>query len=118
MIKRREPAAIFDGFPCSQVAVGTAIRAFPPKPTGLKPDGYLPLADMNRYIRSMLPVVKAESFRRGQRPTLKEFLENHTGRSVILVEGHFLYAEGHTYWSFLRNAHDPVVQVWHLKGES
>lgn len=115
MIKRREPAPVFAGVPCSMVAVGTATGSYPPVPAGLKPDGYLPLAAMNRYVRGLLPVAKAEAFRRGARPSLKEFLETNTGRAVVLVEGHFVFADGRTYWSFLRNAHDPVVHVWHLK---
>lgn len=115
MIKRREPASVYSKLPCSMVAVGTATGSYPPVPAGLHPDGYLPLASMNRYVRDTLPVAKAQSFRRGQRPSLKEFLEKNTGRAVILVEGHFVFADGRTYWSFLRNAHDPVVHVWHLK---
>lgn len=116
MIKRREPPSfLFSTTPCSMVAVGTATGSYPPVPAGLHPDGYLPLAAMNRYVRGLLPVAKSEAFRRGQRPSLKEFLETNTGRAVILVEGHFVFAEGRTYWSFLRNAHDPVVHVWRLK---
>ena len=52
------------------------------------------------------------------RDLLKEFLETYKGRAVILVDGHFVFADGRTYWSFLRNAHDPVVHVWHLKEEN
>lgn len=115
MIKRREPESMYRHDPCSYVAVCTAAGHLCPAPSGLRPDGYLPLAAMNRYVRAMLPVARAQSFRRGQRPSLKEFLETNEGRSVILVEGHFVFADGRTYWSFLRNAHDSVVHVWYLK---
>lgn len=115
MIKRRDPKPIFYDIPCSMVAVGTASGSFPPAPEGLTSDGYLSLSGMNRYCRSMLPVSKSVNFRRGERPTLKEFLETNTQRAVICVLGHFIFADGNTYWSFLRNAKDPVVQVWYLK---
>ena len=115
MIKRRDPAPVFFNTPCSMVAVGTATGSFPPIPTGLTPDGYLSLAAMNRYCRSVLPVTKSVSYRRGERPSLKEFLEGNTKRAVICVLGHYIYADGKTYWSFLRNAKDPVVRVWYLE---
>lgn len=115
MIKRRDPAPKFYDAPCSMVAVGTATGSFPPVPEDLAQDGYLSLAGMNRYCRSQLPVAKAVDFKRGERPSLKEFLEGNTQRAVICVLGHFIYADGKTYWSFLRNAKDPVVKVWYLK---
>lgn len=115
MIKRIAPPAVFDGFPCSQTAVGSALGLFTEAPAGLKPDGYLSLDAMNRYIRSRLPVEKVESFRRGERPTLAEFLKSRDGCYVICVEGHFLYAEGETYWSFFDNDDDLVVRAWHIK---
>lgn len=115
MIKRRDPSPIYYDVPCSMVAVGTATGSFPPAPVDLASDGYLSLAGMNKYCRSMLPVTKAVAYRRGERPSLKEFLEGNTKRAVICVLGHFIYAAGNTYWSFLRNAKDPVVKVWYLK---
>lgn len=115
MIKRRDPSTIYFDVPCSMVAVGTATGSFPPVPADLTEDGYLSLAGMNRYCRAQLTVTKAESFRRGERPSLKEFLEGNKQRAIICVLGHFIYAEGKTYWSFLRNAKDPVVKVWYLK---
>lgn len=114
MIKRRDPDSIYYDIPCSMVAVGTATGSFPPPPVDLTQDGYLSLAGMNRYCRSMLHVSKAVAYRRGERPSLKEFLEGNTQRAVICVLGHFIYADGNTYWSFLRNAKDPVVKVWYL----
>jgi len=115
MIKRRDPDSIYYDIPCSMVAVGTATGSFPPVPEDLAQDGYLSLAGMNRYCRSQLPVAKAVDFKRGERPSLKEFLEGNTQRAVICVLGHFIYADSKTYWSFLRNAKDPVVKVWYLK---
>ena len=119
MIKRREPDPVFYNTPCSIVAVGTAAGKVPAaRPEGLKPNGYLPLIAMNRYVRALLPVEKSVSFRRGERPSLKDFLETNTRRCVICVLGHYLYADGNTYWSFLKNARDPVIQVWYLKEEN
>ena len=115
MIKRRDPPPMFRGVPCSMVAVGTATGAMPTRPDGLRPDGYLSLARMNRYIRDMIPASKKVQFPRANRPTLKEFLEASDRRAIVCVLGHYVYADGHTYWSFLRNAKDRVVAVWYLE---
>lgn len=115
MICRRKPSSVFYDCPCSIVAVGCASGKFPPVPADLTSDGYLSLAGMNRYCREQLSVEKAVTFRRGERPTLKEFLEGNTKRAVICVLGHFLFADGNTYWSFGKNAKDQVVKVWYLK---
>lgn len=117
MIKRREPEAMYRFDPCSYTAVCTAAGHLCPAPSGLRSDGYLTLALMDKYCRAMLPVEKTARFCRGERPTLKEFLEANTSRAVICVLGHYLYADGNTYWSFLKNARDPVVHVWYLKKE-
>lgn len=114
MIRRRDPDPVYLGVPCSMVAVGTASGAFPPKPAGLNSTGYLPLAAMDRFCRSRLPIARAVYYRRGERPSLKEFLEQNNDRAIICVLGHFIYADGSTYWSFLRNAKDPVLKVWYL----
>ena len=117
MIKRRDPATMFYDVPCSMVAVGTAIGAFPPTPGLLRADGYLPLKGMDQYCRSQLRVRKKVQFPRATRPTLKDFLEGNSEKAIICVLGHFIYADGNTYWSFLRNAKDPVVAVWYLEAE-
>ena len=117
MIKRREPDLIFEDIPCSIVAVGTAIGKMPPRPATLKDDGYMTLADMNGFCRSLLKVEKMVQFRRGSRPTLKAFLELNKRRAIVCVLGHYLYAERNTYWSFHRNGKDEVVAVWYLKKE-
>ena len=114
-VRRCEPDSVFLDVPCSMVAVGTAMGYFPPMPYGLKPDGYLSLDGMNRYCRSLLPVARAVSFRRGERPSLEKFLDKNIERAVICVLGHYLYADGATYWSFLENSGDPVVKVWYLR---
>ena len=115
MIKRREPDRMFDDIPCAIVAVGTAIGKMPPKPSALKADGYLTLTGMNKYCRSLLPVDGMVQYKRGQRPTLRDFLEGNKRKAVVCVLGHFLYADRNTYWSFLKNANDQVVAVWYLK---
>ena len=115
MIKRREPDRVFWDIPCSQVAVGTAMGKMPPRPEAMRADGYLTLTGMNRYCRSMLHVDRLVQYRRGHRPTLRDFLEENKSKAIVCVLGHFLYADRNTYWSFLKNANDPVVAVWYIK---
>ena len=114
MIKRMDPDARFTECPCSIVAVGTAIGRMPPKPDGLREDGYLTLAGMNTFCRSLLPVRRMVRYKRSERPTLKAFLEGNGGKAIVCVTGHFLYADRKTYWSFLRNAKDKVIAAWQL----
>ena len=114
MIKRRDPLPMFSGVPCSMVAVGPATGAMPEKPYGLHADGYLSLDCMNRYVRQHLAVKRRIQYPKASRPTLKEFLETNEHKCVICVKGHYVYADGKTYWSFLHNAQDPVVAVWYL----
>ena len=114
MIYRRHPDPIFTGIPCSMVAVGTATGAMPPKPSGLRQNGYLSLDCMNRYVREHLSIRRKVQFRKAERPTLKEFLESNNEKCVICVLGHYIFADHNTYWSFLRNAQDRVVAVWYL----
>ena len=114
MIKRRDPDPVFAGVPCSMVAVGTATGDMPSRPSGLRPDGYLSLECMNRFVRASLPIKKRVRFPKPERPTLKEFLDMNTEKCVVCVLGHYVYANRNTYWSFLRNAKDPVVEVWYL----
>ena len=114
MIKRRDPVPVFAGLPCSMVAVGTATGAVPERPYGLHLDGYLSLDCMNRYVRANLSIKRKVQYPKANRPTLKDFLEENTEKCVVCVKGHYVYADHNTYWSFLRNARDPVVAVWYL----
>ena len=119
MIKRITPKEIYNGLPCSLVSVGCAVGEkdgkLIEKSKGLKEDGYLTLDNMNRYIRSMLPIQKKEYFKRGERPLLKDFLEGNTRKAVVCLLGHYIYVEGEQYWSFFKNEMDPVVCVWWIK---
>lgn len=115
MIKRREPHGMFADIPCAIVAVGTAIGSMPLPPEDLTEDGYLSLRGMNKYARRNLNVAREVQYKRGERPTLREFLETNRQKAIICVLGHFIYADRNTYWSFLKNAKDPVVAVWYLQ---
>lgn len=115
MIKRRDPDKMFYDLPCAVVAVGTAIGKMPPKPEALRQDGYLTLVGMDKYCRSQVSVKGKVQYKRGCRPTLREFLEENKRKAIVCVLGHFLYADRNTYWSFLRNANDQVVAVWYLE---
>lgn len=121
-MKRCLPDECLRPFPCSMVAMGSAlgirnkrdIRAI--TPYGLHDDGYLSLDMMNKYIREHLPVVKKEQFRRGERPCLRDYLNNgFEGKAIICVKGHYIYAKNKRYYSFLYNGDDEVICVWKLR---
>lgn len=118
-MQRITPKFIYHGLPCSLVAVGCATGEKNGKiignAKGLKNNGYLSLDDMNRYIRSILPVQKKVYYKRTERPSLKDFLKNNNKRAIICLLGHYIYVEGENYWSFFDNAEDLVVCVWWLK---
>lgn len=117
-MSRITPDKLYDGLPCSMVAVGCAkndAAELVSRAVGLKGDGYLTLDDMNRYIRANLSVRKKEYFKRGERPLLKDFLNGNTERAVVCLLGHYVYVDGEDYWSFFKNEFDPVVCVWWLK---
>lgn len=120
-MKRIIPDKIYEGEPCSVVAVGCALGV-----TGtlveclfsreLHSDGYLSLDGMNRLIRSNLKVERRLNFRRGERPTLREYAATYSGkRAIVCVAGHFLYFDGRNYYSFFKNGGDPVISAWILK---
>lgn len=124
-VPRRVPDDIYRGLPCSIVAVGNAMgiksrdEIIKPqnRPQGLHEDGYLSLKDMNTYIRSKRKVVKKTVFKRGERPSLWQFLQTNKGEAIICLFGHFVYAKGQDYYSYFKNDDDDVVCVWYLKEE-
>lgn len=120
---RQNPLEKYMGMPCSYVAAGCAYeniekRPFTrPLPETLRPDGYLTLKEMNRYIRFVLPIRKKEVFKRGERLKLRDFLAKNSKKCCICVKGHFLYANGPDYWSFFPADDDDVVCVWYIRCE-
>lgn len=117
MIRRAEPQEGLRGVPCLIVAVSCARGAMLAEEPELKEDGYATLAVANKYIRQHLNVKKRIDYKRGDRPRLSEFLTEFSGKALICVLGHFLYADGSTYYSFFDNEQDDVVSVWLLKDE-
>ena len=115
LMKRREPDAGLKDLPCILTAVRSAGGNNPMIPN-IAEDGYCSLRDANKYIRDTFKVRKRTDFRRGERPTLKELIKNQkiTGPAIICVLGHFLFADGDTYYSFFKNGNDDVVAVWEL----
>ena len=117
---RYEPNSKYYCFPCSVVGTGTADEHLTGKdfsiviPEGIKPDGYLPLADEDKYIKQFLTVKKKRYFQRKERITLSEFLCNYKGAAAICVLGHFVFVDNGDYWSFFDNDNDMVVCVWYL----
>ena len=120
-VKKFTPKEAFEGYPCSVTAVGTAMGLNTEReilsimPDGLRKDGYLSLKGGNVFIRRYLRVQRYTSFKKGQRPTLGELLPCEGKKMIVLVLGHYVYAEGKYYYSFFDNINDEVVGVWWLK---
>jgi hypothetical protein len=118
-MKRIIPSHIYEGQPCSVVAVGCAMglvdglgRLVSPD---LHDDGYLSLNSMNRLIRANLIVNRQVKFKKGERPVLRDWAHENLGkRAVVCVLGHFLFFDGRDYHSFFWNGGDEVVCVWYL----
>lgn len=117
MMKRVEPNKSLYSYPCSITAVscakGNNHLYIGNVPEHIGKDGYVTLKDANRYIRDSLHVKKRIDYKRGQRPLLNNL--HIDGKAIICVLGHFLYADGETYYSFFDNENDEVVAVWLLK---
>lgn len=118
---RIEPDAKYHGMPCSYVGTGCAYEDIykkpfcPPLPDNLRDDGYLSLEDANKFIRSFLSVRKKTYYKRVDRISLREFLSMNEEKCCVCVYGHFIYVDGHDYWSFFENEDDQVVCVWYLR---
>ncbi len=121
MIKRITPHEKYEGCPCSYVAVGCAYEDINREVFNgqladeLRESGYLTLNGANKYIRQYLSVKKKLYFKRTERFKLREFLDKTEDKCIICVLGHYIYANGSTYWSFFDNEDDPVVSIWVLK---
>lgn len=122
-MKRITPDRVYEGLPCSMVAVGCALGdkgAVLAAEDGLRSpdlrsDGYLSLDGLNRLIRANMAVKKMEYFKRGERPTLYNWAHEHIGqRAVICLLGHYIYFNGYDYFSYFENDDDPVVKVWYI----
>lgn len=120
-MKRHNPPEIYRGLPCSTVAVGTACGVTTEDAlsglvsVSLRWDGYLSLDAMNRLVRANCPVKRRRDFKRGQRPTLAQYVHANQKKAVVCVKGHFLYTDGKDYYSFFWNGQDEVVCVWELQ---
>lgn len=117
-MKRILPNTWLESTPCLIVSVCSALRCGPvvfeaddyPK---LRDDGYATLNAANKWIRSHLNVRKRVTYKRGERPKLREL--DLDGEAIVCVLGHYIYADKDTYWSFFDNDDDEVVTVWLLK---
>lgn len=122
-MKRITPDRVYEGLPCSMVAVGCAMGEQGAvlaaedglRSPDLRSDGYLSLDGLNRLIRAHLGVKRMEYFKRVDRPALRDWAHANIGhRAVVCVLGHYIYFDGRDYHSFLWNGGDPVVKVWYL----
>ena len=109
---RKDPDNSLRGYPCSIVAVATALGCIPEKLPCVRSDGWATLDVANKFIRENMPVKKRINYRRGERPLLCEL--NLDGRAIVCVYGHLLYLDHDTYYSFFDNEDDDVVAVWIL----
>ena len=116
------PDEKLNNYPCCITAVISALsfdraiervannKSWFPK---MDPNGYVTLADANRFIRNNLNVVKRIDYKRGERPKLKHL--HLDGKAIVCVLGHYLYLDHEDYYSFFDNEEDDVVSVWMLK---
>lgn len=108
------PDKKFENLPCGMVAVGTAkYNEIIPFKGNMRPDGYITLNDMNRYIRSNLYVKKRTDYRRGQRPIFGEMV--FSCKAIVCVKGHYIYVDSDDYYSFFDNSNDEVITIWQLR---
>ena len=121
---RITPDRKYFDMPCAHVAIGTAYerrfcKPFPQQALSIaRANGYCTLREADSAIRHLLPVRKKVYFKRNERMALSEFLGANEAHCVVCVLGHYIYAEGSTYWSFFDNEDDPVVCAWYIeKGE-
>ena len=121
---RITPDNKFLDLPCAHVAIGIAYERrfhdpFPQQALSIScANGYCTLREADSAIRHLLPVRKKVYFKRNERMALSEFLGANEAHCVVCVLGHYIYAEGSTYWSFFDNEDDPVVCAWYIeKGE-
>lgn len=121
-MKRILPDMMYLNQPCSAVAVGCALKLTSRDSLKcvlsdeLHTDGYLSLRGANKLIRANLNVRKRVNYKRGERPTLREFCHDYSGKAIVCVLGHFVYVENGNYYSFFHNGSDEVVSVWCLRG--
>lgn len=119
-MKRILPDVMYLRKPCSVVAVGCALRASSDALTALtspdlKSNGFLYLGAMNRLIRAHMDVRQRVNYKRGDRPTLREFCHAFSGRAILLVNAHYVYVENGDYYSFFYNGKDEVISAWILE---
>ncbi len=119
------PDEKYEEQPCAYVGTGCAYENIynkpftEPLPPNLGEDGWSTLENTNRYIRNIFngpaKIRKKVYFKRCDRITLREFLENNTEKCLVCVYGHFIYVNGKDYWSFYDNDNFKVVCVWYIK---
>lgn len=131
-VKRHIPGEVYVENPCSLVAVGCASIGY--KPSSLeffrfmsdndglfgslsyKKGGYLSLPEMNRLVRSVLPVRKYVYCKKDFRVPLSAFLSLYPQENaIVVVTGHVVYAHKGSYDSFFDNDRDLVTAVWFLE---
>ena len=130
MLKRIIPPRAYENVPCSILAADIALDRWItccdveiddkklqiPENIKVREDGYVTLNDMNKIIRRNFMVEKRITYKRGERPLLKEYIPNNNyGARILCCLGHYIYQEYDTYYSFFDNANDEVVSVWILR---
>ncbi len=77
-------------------------------------DGYVTLKDANVLIRKYFKVKRTITYKKSERPKLKDITKGNSEKAIVCVLGHYVYMEGRIYRSFFNNDDDEVVKIWYL----
>ena len=71
-------------------------------------------APIHKSIRANLPISKRIYYRRAERISLNDFLENNKEKCIVCVLGHYIFVNRGDYYSYFDNEDDVVVCVWYI----
>lgn len=115
--------------PCSVVALNCALRYFgringnecdtlTEYVSYRESDGYCSLANMKKAVKSLFPKSKFIYFKGNERDTLDEVQGFYGGfsnrQAIVCVLGHYIFLNGHDYYSYFFNNEDKVVAIWFI----
>lgn len=123
MLYRNEMPPVVDAhrgyvLPSAITAIGCAvgsIEAVTKKADelGISYDGYISQTIANDLIRSLIKVKKRIRFKKSERVTFAELVQNHpTMEAIVHVSGNYLYLIDERYYSFYGNDDDLVKTIW------
>jgi hypothetical protein len=129
-MERIVPANAYASLPCTIVACGSALECMEKAPAGscmkqvrqdadqldYHADGYLSLEGTNKLVRGLMKVKRGgyKYYKRNERRKLRDF-DFTDKQAIVMVYGHCIFVDGHTYTSYFNNELDDVVAVWELE---